>query len=175
MSSSDHMTGFIIIKRNISVLIIVLVLLVLMNGCGTKTVVHRPVSLPALGLSDDDVQNRLLSQFRDWQGVRYRDGGQSKKGIDCSAFVQLTYRDKFGLNLPRTTEHQARHGNQVVSGGLRAGDLILFKTGFDARHIGMYLGNRSFLHVSESNGVMVSKLTNQYWENHYWQARRVFR
>lgn len=174
MPGSDQMTR-LLIKRKISVLIIVLALLVLMEGCSRKTVVDRPVFLPELGLSDDEVKNRLLSQYRDWKGVGYRNGGQSKKGIDCSAFVQLTYRDKFGLHLPRTTQHQARYGNQVVSGGLRAGDLILFKTGFDDRHIGMYLGNRSFLHVSESKGVMVSELTNQYWGDHYWQARRVFR
>lgn len=154
--------------------VLIMLLLIIMGGCSTKAPVQRPSSLPDLGLSSDEVKNRLLIQYQDWKGVRYRNGGQSKKGIDCSAFVQLTYRDKFGLNLPRTTEYQASSGNQI-NGGLLPGDLILFKTGWGDRHIGMYLGNRSFLHVSESKGVIVSKLTNPYWQDHYWQARRVFR
>lgn len=162
-------------KNIVPLLLIILLLLVFIEGCSKKTAIRKPDFLPELGLSSDEVKNRLLGQYRNWKGVRYRNGGQSKKGIDCSSFVQLTYRDKFGVNLPRTTEQQSRSGNQIVSGGLRAGDLILFKTGWNDRHIGMYLGKRSFLHVSESKGVIVSSLTNSYWENHYWQARRVFR
>lgn len=162
-------------RTSVILLLLIMLLLVFMSGCARKTVLYQPVSLPELGLSSDEVKNRLISQYRGWKGVPYRNGGQSKTGIDCSAFVQLTYRDKFGVRLPRTTEQQARTGNQIVSGGLRAGDLLLFKTGWGDRHIGMYLGKRSFLHVSEKKGVTVSALTDAYWENRYWQARRVFR
>lgn len=161
--------------RKILLLLMVALIPAFLDGCGTKTAVRPPVALPQLGLSSEEVTNRLLSQYRDWKGVRYINGGQSKKGIDCSAFVQRTYYEKFGVRLPRTTKQQARAGNEIVGGGLRSGDLILFKTGWDERHIGMYLGSRSFLHVSESKGVMVSKLTNPYWQEHYWHARRVFR
>ena len=168
----DHFTTRSI--GNLAVPAVIAILLLCMAGCG-KAPVRPPVFLPELGLSGAEVKNRLLSQYQDWKGIRYRNGGQSKKGIDCSAFVQLTYRQQFGVNLPRTTKQLARTGNQIVDGGLRAGDLILFKTGWNDRHIGMYLGKRSFLHVSETKGVTVSSLADSYWQDHYWQARRVFR
>jgi len=156
-------------------LIAVFLLVLFMEGCGRRVTLYQPQVLPDLGLSSTEVKNRLLSQYSEYKGVRYRNGGQNKNGLDCSAFVQLTYRDQFGVNLPRTTEDQARAGNEIDGGGLLPGDLIFFKTGWGDRHIGMYLGKREFLHVSESKGVIVSTLTNSYWREHYWQARRVFR
>ena len=118
--------------------VLTLVLLVLTGGCGRQTVAP-PIQLPSLGLSQTEIKTRLLSQYVTWQGVPYRNGGQSKRGIDCSAFVQLTYQQKFGLKLPRTTEQQANLGGLITNSGLRPGDLIFFKTGWNDRHIGIYL------------------------------------
>ena len=47
-----------------------------------------------------------MDQYADWKGVRYRLGGSTKKGIDCSGFVQRTFREQFGLELPRSTYEQ---------------------------------------------------------------------
>jgi cell wall-associated NlpC family hydrolase len=116
----------------------------------------------------------LLSQYVTWQGVPYRNGGRSRKGIDCSAFVQLTYQQKFGVKLPRTTREQATQGGLITNSGLRPGDLILFKTGWNERHIGIYLEKYKFMHVSTSIGVTISTITDPYWYERYWQARRVF-
>jgi cell wall-associated NlpC family hydrolase len=130
--------------------------------------------LPSLGLSQTEVKTRLLSQYVTWEGVPYRNGGQSRGGIDCSAFVQLTYQQKFGLNLPRTTAQQANLGGLITNTGLRPGDLIFFKTGWNDRHIGIYLEKYRFMHVSTSVGVTISKMTDPYWYERYWQARRLF-
>ncbi|HKO81069.1 MAG TPA: hypothetical protein VJU78_11775, partial [Chitinophagaceae bacterium] len=35
--------------------------------------------------------NPLLEHIDGWYGTRYRDGGTTKSGIDCSAFVQAVY------------------------------------------------------------------------------------
>ncbi|BFO10982.1 hypothetical protein GGER_34920 [Serratia rubidaea] len=56
---------------------------------------------------------------------------------------------------------------------LRPGDLVLFRSGSTGRHVGIYLGNDQFVHASTSNGVMISKLTNVYWNKRYHEARRV--
>ncbi len=52
-------------------------------------------------VSNLDVKSRLMDQYASWKGVRYRLGGSTRKGIDCSAFVQRTFREQFGLELPR--------------------------------------------------------------------------
>ena len=163
--------------RNFSTLTLVrvltLLLLVLAGGC-TRQTVEPPTQLPSLGLSQTEVKTRLLSQFVTWEGVPYRNGGQSRRGIDCSAFVQLTYQQKFGLTLPRTTEQQANLGGLITNTGLRPGDLIFFKTGWNNRHIGIYLEKYRFMHVSTTVGVTISTMTDPYWYDRYWQARRVF-
>lgn len=125
----------------------------------------RPTRSPAV--------DKLLNQYRQWKGVRYREGGQSKRGVDCSAFVQLTYRKTFGIDVGRTVDQQVRTGRSVNRSSLRPGDLVFFKTGWFVRHVGIYMGNRRFLHASVSKGVTISNLGEKYWSSRYWQARRV--
>ncbi|MEA1065499.1 bifunctional murein DD-endopeptidase/murein LD-carboxypeptidase [Erwinia sp. HR93] len=120
-----------------------------------------------------DIKSRLMDQYTSWKGVRYRLGGTSRKGIDCSAFVQRTFREQFGLELPRSTSEQQSSGQFVSRGKLRTGDLILFHTGSTGRHIGIYIGNDSFVHASTSSGVMISRLSDPYWKKRYNSARRV--
>ena len=93
--------------------------------------------------------------------------------MDCSAFVQITFRSKLGVDLPRTTEELAREGERVDRSELQAGDLVFFKTGFRQRHVGIYMGGKRFLHASTSRGVMTSSLNNVYWKERYWKARRI--
>ncbi|MBD1226241.1 bifunctional murein DD-endopeptidase/murein LD-carboxypeptidase [Xenorhabdus griffiniae] len=120
-----------------------------------------------------DIKSKILNQYADWKGVAYRLGGNTKRGIDCSAFVQRTFHDQFGMELPRSTLEQQNIGQTVSRSKLRAGDLVLFKTGVRRRHVGIYIGNNQFVHASTSNGVIVSKLTDTYWSKRYYGARRV--
>lgn len=68
-----------------------------------------------------------MDQYADWKGVRYRLGGSTKKGVDCSSFVQRTFREQFGLELPRSTYEQQEMGKAVSRNNLRTGDLVLFR------------------------------------------------
>ena len=127
-----------------------------------------------------DIQNNgkqtlmtLNQQYREWRSVRYHLGGLSKKGIDCSGFVYLTFRDKFGLSLPMTTEKQYSSSKKIKKGNLKAGDLVFFKTGFKQKHVGIYLSGNKFLHASTSKGVMISNMGNPYWKKHFLNARRI--
>ncbi len=128
-------------------------------------------------LSETQIAGLLHQQHRAWKGVRYRTGGTSRKGVDCSGFVYLTYKDRLSITLPRSTEQQSELGRRIDRDGLRAGDLVFFKTGrvFKDRHVGMYLGDNRFLHASTSRGVMISSLDQPYWDDAYWQSRRVLR
>lgn len=120
-----------------------------------------------------DVKSKIMDQYADWKGVRYRLGGDTKRGIDCSAFVQRTFREQFGMDLPRSTYEQEDLGKKIQRTKLRAGDLVLFRAGSTGRHVGIYLGDDQFVHASTSSGVMISKLTDNYWNKRYREARRV--
>jgi cell wall-associated NlpC family hydrolase len=115
----------------------------------------------------------LNEQHKDWHRVDHSTGGLSKNGIDCSGLVYRTYREKFGIDVPRSTEHQSKAGRSVEKSQLKAGDMVFFKTGLFKRHVGMYIEKSKFLHVSSSKGVMVSNLNNTYWKEAYWQTRRL--
>ncbi|WP_420916327.1 NlpC/P60 family protein [Photobacterium kishitanii] len=111
--------------------------------------------------------------YHNWKGTPYRYGGTSKKGIDCSAFVQVGYSSVYQKLLPRTTLELVKKGKQVKPNVAKEGDLVFFRTGRNTRHVGIYLGNSEFLHASQSKGVIISRLDNPYWKRHFWQIRRL--
>lgn len=117
----------------------------------------------------------LSEHQRKWRGTRYRLGGTSRSGIDCSAFTQVTYRDLFGISLPRTTTEQAQKGVRVAKKDLQPGDLVFFKTGRgpNGKHVGVYVKNGQFMHASTKQGVTYSNLNSAYWSRTFWQARRL--
>lgn len=120
------------------------------------------------------IEERLRAAERRWHGTPYRWGGTSTEGVDCSGYVKVTYRDEFDLDLPRTTADQVQAGRPVSRDSLQAGDLVFFLTyGKKTRHVGIYLGEGEFAHASTSYGVTISRLTNPYWNQAYWKARRL--
>lgn len=120
---------------------------------------------------------RIEDAFReakaDWDGTRYRMGGMSRSGIDCSALMVVWFRGLFDVRLPRTAAEQAREGERVLRDDLRAGDLVFFSNGGRVSHIGVYVGNDEFAHSASSTGVTVSSLYDGYWAARYAGARRV--
>ncbi|MBX9445134.1 bifunctional murein DD-endopeptidase/murein LD-carboxypeptidase [Dickeya chrysanthemi] len=122
-----------------------------------------------------EVKSRLLEQYASWKGVRYRLGGDSRKGIDCSGFVQRTFREQFGMDLPRSSYEQKDIGVQIQRNKLRPGDLVVFHAGSTGRHMGIYLGNQQFVHASTSIGVTISSMDDNYWKPRYREARRVLK
>lgn len=123
--------------------------------------------------SEDDVTGVLRQYFASWEGTRYRFGGLSRKGIDCSGLTLLTYKELFGRELPRTVREQVKQGRKIPKTALQAGDLVFFKTGNFQRHVGIYLEEDLFMHASRSRGVMISSLNNVYWQKRFWQAQRL--
>nr|WP_198008344.1 MULTISPECIES: NlpC/P60 family protein [Brenneria] len=140
-------------------------------GCGS----HRNPP-PDARLSDSImVVAQLNDQLNQWYRTPYRYGGLDRNGIDCSGFVYLTFRDRFGIRLPRSTDAQTEIGARVDRDSLMPGDLVFFKTGSGGNglHVGIYDKNDQFIHASTSQGVIRSSLDNVYWKRAYWQARRI--
>lgn len=119
------------------------------------------------------ILSTLNQQLEFWQGTAYRWGGNDRNGIDCSGLVVQIFQQEFNRVLPRTTAQQRRQGRSIRQSELVAGDLVFFKTGPNLGHVGIYLQNQQFLHVSTRRGVMVSSLHNRYWRSRYVGARRI--
>lgn len=125
------------------------------------------------GHNNTQALQKILTHYGQWEGVRYKFGGNSRKGIDCSAYMQRVFKDEFAVSLPRSTGEQMKLGSRVAKSELHTGDLIFFKTSRSQRHVGVYIGDGEFVHASTSQGVTVSSLDNEYWGDHYELARRV--
>lgn len=114
----------------------------------------------------------FLDFYSDWKNVKYKMGGTSRTGIDCSGFTQKAFREKFGIELPRTTLTQVNVGVEVKKSDLKMGDLVFFKTSKINKHVGIYMGDGSFLH-SSINGIQFTELDKPFYKQTYWTARRV--
>ncbi len=119
------------------------------------------------------VQDALMDHFSLWQGTRYKLGGTDTRGVDCSSFIQTLFQEKFRTELPRTSREQMTLGERVEPTELSAGDLLFFRTGPTRRHVGVYMGNGHFMHVSAGSGVEIAKLHLPYWQKHFITARRL--
>lgn len=165
------MATFFIVNRPIFVVLSIITLVTpCFSGCAAQQTVAPPARISA---SDAPLVQKLYQHYNQWRGVAYREGGMSKRGVDCSGFVHLAYKQSLQRNIPRTTELLMSSGEKVSSSQLRPGDLVFFKTGWKKRHVGIYLKQGKFMHASSSRGVMISRLDNPYWSEAYWMARRL--
>jgi probable lipoprotein NlpC len=159
-------------------LLVITFVFLYLQGCAPKVQVsYIPQQKRSLGAEKPvyGKENALLLKrhYEKWRGTPYIDGGMSASGIDCSGFTVLAYRDLFGLSLPRTAGEQAESGREVARTSLRTGDLVFFNTGGSKKHVGIYLADDQFIHASLSKGVTLSSLDDSYWQEKYWQARRL--
>jgi cell wall-associated NlpC family hydrolase/LysM repeat protein len=116
----------------------------------------------------------LLSTASTWMGTRYRWGGTSRSGADCSGFTSSVFKSH-GVSIPRTSIAQSRAGAAVSKDSLKPGDLVFFKTrGNRVSHVGIYKGGGKFIHASSGKGrVTVNSLSEGYYSRRYAGARRV--
>lgn len=108
-------------------------------------------------------------------GSRYRFGGMSPKGFDCSGLVAYVMT-KAGKSMSHDMSTQFRSGTRVSSKDLQPGDLLFFSNTYKRglSHVGIYIGNGRFVHAeNESTGVTVSSVWSAYWVAHYTAAVRV--
>lgn len=121
----------------------------------------------------NEVRQALLAHYSSWAGTRHKLGGTGHGGVDCSSFIQTLFQDKFNIDLPRSSREQMTLGERVEVSELKSGDLLFFRTGPTRRHVGVYLGDNQFMHVSTRAGVQIAKLLSPYWQRHFITARRV--
>lgn len=123
----------------------------------------------------DDIIDSALQ----YSGVRYKFGGTTKKGMDCSGLLYVSFGEN-EIQLPRTSYHMAEEGKRVPLNNIAKGDLLFFKTSRGSKrinHVGMVVAIENdeikFIHASTSRGVIVSSLREGYWNRAFVRANRI--
>ncbi len=121
----------------------------------------------------------LITEAKTYLGTPYLYGGTTRRGIDCSSFVQHVF-NAFNIYLPRTSILQSQEGTYVSKDELKKGDLIFFSQSPNSRisHVAIVesvspTGEIFFIHASSSRGVTVSSLDSAYWQQRFRKGKRI--
>lgn len=131
----------------------------------------------------DDLQNinsvageNVVAFAKKYLGYNYVSGGTTPSGgFDCTGFTYYVY-NACGYSLSRSCSVQAKTGTAVSRTDLQAGDLLLFNNGANGSigHVGIYIGEGSFIHAANSRrGVVTDTINSGYYNTYYYQARRI--
>jgi len=162
--------------------LLVLVSLLILNSCKSKKTASRKHTAKTVKVSHKTLNTKaesIIDYARTFEGVRYKYGGNSRRGMDCSGLVHTAFQ-KEDIVLPRTTSGLSSQGHWVDVKNLQKGDLVFFATRKNSRkinHVGIVTyannGRVEFIHASTSKGVIISSLAERYWYFAYVQGRRV--
>lgn len=110
---------------------------------------------------------KLYAFIDEWWATRYRYGGTTKNGIDCSAYSGTLLKEVFGITVPRTARNQYGICEKINREDLVEGDLVFFNTRGGVSHVGVYLGNGYFTHSSTHNGITINHLDEKYYSKKF--------
>jgi cell wall-associated NlpC family hydrolase len=122
----------------------------------------------------------VISYAFTFMGDKYRRGGVTNKGFDCSGYTMTVYR-KFGIKLPHTSAGQSFIGVEIPRKQIAKGDLLFFRGRSSRRrgigHVGIVVSEKGdpvqFIHSSTSSGVRIDRLEAEYYKKRFIKATRV--
>lgn len=122
-----------------------------------------------------EINTTLYSFIDEWLGTKYKVGGYTKNGIDCSGFTKKLYENVFYSVIPRTAKTQYQSSKKINRDNLILGDLVFFRTNSRTTwHVGVYLFNNLFIHSgNKKTGVHISSLDNQYYKKTFLCGGRI--
>lgn len=124
------------------------------------------------------IVDHLVENATDNIGVKYKAGGTTKSGFDCSGLVFTSFESE-NIKLPRSSYEQSKIGKIINIDDAQKGDLIFFKTNKSKQinHVGLITEVKSdeikFVHSSTSKGVIISSTKESYYKNSFAQINRV--
>jgi cell wall-associated NlpC family hydrolase len=149
-----------------------------------KTITSKNINDVNVNSASADVSGSkafsIVEYAKQFKGVRYKFGGATKSGMDCSGLVFESFR-YHDIILPRISRDMAKNGEKIPLSNAGIGDLVFFKTGSrrnEINHVGLVVskderGNVEFIHSSTSAGVIVSSIAEAYWDKSFVEARRI--
>lgn len=172
----------------------ILLLIVTLSSCGSarnrrtaKTKKHRTIkpviskteTVEAETKYETSTVNAIIKHAKKYKGTRYKYGGNTKKGIDCSGLIHNAFKEE-NINIPRVSSSMATTGNWIDLKTVQKGDLLFFATKKNSRninHVGLVTktdgDHVEFIHATSSKGVITSNLKQKYWYFAFVQARRI--
>ncbi|WP_299151314.1 C40 family peptidase [uncultured Dokdonia sp.] len=147
-------------------------LILLLTSCGSsKRTTVKDISTTKT--------ERIIKQAQAFSGTRYKFGGTTRKGMDCSGLIYVAFQ-KENIVLPRVSRDMAQRGKPVKNKDIDTGDLLFFRTSKSSKrinHVGLVTkvdgDDIYFIHATTSKGVLTSNLNERYWNRAYVMARRV--
>ncbi|MDP4108759.1 MAG: NlpC/P60 family protein [Bacillota bacterium] len=121
--------------------------------------------------------SEIVDYAKKYLGVKYRSGGSSPKGFDCSGFTSYVYKH-FGINLSHASKSQYKNCDKIEKSELKEGDLVFFanprKSSKGVGHVGIYIGNNAFIHASSPGDVVkITSLSETYYLRNYIGSGRI--
>jgi len=162
-------------------LILLLFLTTFLISCGSSrktTTTTTKVEKPSKK-SNSKKTEAVVKYAKTFNGTKYKFGGTTKKGMDCSGLVYTSYK-KEGITMPRVSRDMATKGKRISISKTNKGDLLFFKTNKNKKtinHVGLVVENKRgevfFIHATSSLGVIISSLEERYWKNSFIEVRRI--
>jgi cell wall-associated NlpC family hydrolase len=149
-------------------------LCILLAACGSLP--HRQQPPLIAGTPRADAANAVLFRAIALVGTPYHWGGNTPQGgFDCSGLVGYVFTDAAGVTLPRTSAAMSELGRRKLAiDSLQSGDLVFFASGRRVSHVGIYVGERRFVHAPNSGGtVRLDSLDGAWWKEHFVYGKRV--
>ena len=164
-------------------LLLLAILSLFLSSCGSSKSASsnkvRNKTEKTSNTSNNAKANKIVSYAKTFQGTRYKFGGTTKKGMDCSGLVFIAF-GKEEITLPRVSRDMAKTGKPISLSKSTEGDLVFFKTSKSKKsinHVGLIVDSRKgevfFIHSTTSKGVIISSMDEGYWKSAFVEARRV--
>ncbi len=152
-------------------LILLALLSIIISSCGSSRL--------ASGKTSNSKSESIVNYAKSYNGTRYKFGGTSKKGMDCSGLVYVSFKNE-DIIMPRISRDMAKKGKRIPIDKTRKGDLLFFKTNKNRNvinHVGLVVeitrGEILFIHSTTSRGVIISSLEERYWKNAFVEVRKI--
>lgn len=168
------MCSFMKIDNRFAPVLVSLMLLFVLSGCGTVPTAPsdqiKSVSARLQPAQAGDITMYALGLV----GTPYRYGGNTpESGFDCSGLIGHVYQFRTGVVPPRTVSRLQSWGVPVPDDDIRSGDLVLFSQRGNATHAGIYVGEGRFVHAPSTGGeVRLDDLKSKYWATQRVSFRR---
>lgn len=126
-----------------------------------------------------DKSEQVINTALTYTGVKYKYGGTTRKGMDCSGLMYITFQEH-DIYLPRVSFYMANEGRKISLEEVSKGDLLFFTTSNRRKrinHVGLVVevegDDIRFIHSTTSRGVIVSSLKEGYWNYAFVKATRI--